>query len=39
MAEQVLQHGRVGQVRGRLEMHPHEEQTRGILALHVAELL
>jgi hypothetical protein len=39
MGEELLKGGHVGQVRRGGEVHPHEEQPRGVLALHVAELL
>ena len=39
MREQVLEHGRGGHVRRRLEMHPHEEQAGGVVTLDIAELL
>ena len=39
MGEELLQRGHVGQVRRGGEVHPHEEQPRGVFALHVAELL
>jgi len=37
--EQRRQRARVRQLRRCLEMHPHEEEPRGILAFEVAELL